>query len=69
MKEEIKKGDLFNLRKPIHQLATCIYKTKDEIWYQLHASMNAAPTMTMLGIEEQDVTVQEAAAIYATAVA
>ncbi|KAM0421054.1 hypothetical protein ACHAPT_011125 [Fusarium lateritium] len=62
---EINKGDLYDNTKPIHQQATNVYKTKDGRFYHLHGSMNAGPTMKMLGVEEQDVTREEAIKIYA----
>ncbi|KAF5026811.1 hypothetical protein F66182_1095 [Fusarium sp. NRRL 66182] len=66
---QVKKGDLYDMNKPIHQNATNVYKTKDGRYYHLHGSMNAAPTMAMMGVEEQDVTKEEAIEIYAAKVA
>lgn len=57
------------MNKPIHQEATNVYKTKDGRWYHLHGSMNATATMGMVGVEEQDVTREEAIKIYAEKVA
>ncbi|KAF9632919.1 CoA-transferase family III [Lasiodiplodia theobromae] len=62
-------GDLHQTSKPIHQEATNVYRTRDGRWYHLHGSMNATPTMTMVGVPEQDVTRDEAIAIYADVVA
>jgi hypothetical protein len=36
------------------QLATNIYKTRDGRWYQLHGSMNATPTLTMLDLPQHN---------------
>ncbi|KPM35363.1 hypothetical protein AK830_g11209 [Neonectria ditissima] len=66
---EFKKGDHYDLNKPIHQEATNVYKTKDGRWYHLHGSLDARPTMKMVGVEEQDVTREEAIKIYADKVA
>ncbi|KAH6999841.1 CAIB/BAIF family protein [Ilyonectria destructans] len=69
LQAEFKKGDLYAMNKPIHQEATNVYKTKDGRWYHLHGSMNATATMGMVGVEEQDVTREEAIKIYAEKVA
>lgn len=69
LQREFKRGDLYDLNKPIHQEATNVYKTRDGRWYHLHGSMNAAATMAMVGVPEQDVTREEAIAIYAAKVA
>lgn len=69
LQAEFKKGDLYEMSKPIHQEATNVYQTKDGRWYHLHGSMNAAETMDMVGVGEQDVTREEAIAIYAEKVA
>jgi hypothetical protein len=66
---ELQKGDLYEMSKPIHQEATNVYKTKDGRWYHLHASMNATKTMQMMGVEEQDVTREEAIDIFSQKVA
>ncbi|KAJ4319929.1 hypothetical protein N0V84_006112 [Fusarium piperis] len=66
---EINKGDLYDNTKPIHQQTTNVYKAKDGRFYHLHGSMNAGPTMEMLGVEEQDVSREEAIKIYADKVA
>ncbi|KAM6534659.1 hypothetical protein FALCPG4_004285 [Fusarium falciforme] len=66
---EIKKGDLYDNQKAIHQQSTNVYKTKDGRFYHLHGSMNAGPTMKMLGVEEQDISREEAIKIYADKVA
>ncbi|KAL4925336.1 CoA-transferase family III domain-containing protein [Aspergillus undulatus] len=64
IKAEIAKGDIYQMTKPIHQQCTNVYQTKDGRWYHLHGSMNAAHTMRMVGVPEQDVTIQEAQKIY-----
>ncbi|KAF2135831.1 uncharacterized protein K452DRAFT_303256 [Aplosporella prunicola CBS 121167] len=69
LKKEMAKGDLYVMGKPIHQEATNVYQTKDGRWYHLHGSMNAARTMEMVGVTEQDVTREEAIKIYAEKVA
>ncbi|KAK7419181.1 hypothetical protein QQX98_003521 [Neonectria punicea] len=69
LQAEFKKGDLYDLNKPIHQEATNVYKTKDGRWYHLHGSLDARATMGMVGVEEQDVTREEAIKIYADKVA
>lgn len=46
-----------------------MYRTKDDRFYHLHGSLNAAATMGMVGVEEQDVTRDEAIKIYAAKVA
>ncbi|KAL1619280.1 hypothetical protein SLS56_010170 [Neofusicoccum ribis] len=69
LQREFKKGDLYEMNKPIHQEATNVYQTKDGRWYHLHGSMNAAATMGMVGVEEQDATREEAIKIYADKVA
>lgn len=66
---QFKKSDIYDLAKPIHRLATNVYKTKDGKFYHLHGSMNADPTMKMVGVEEQDATEDEALKIYADKVA
>ncbi|KAK7427507.1 hypothetical protein QQZ08_005949 [Neonectria magnoliae] len=66
---EFKKGDLYDLNKPIHQEATNVYNTKDGRWYHLHGSLDARATMGMVGVEERDVTREEAIKIYAEKVA
>ncbi|KAL6411275.1 CoA-transferase family III [Ilyonectria robusta] len=69
LQAEFKKGDLYAMNNPIHQEATNVYKTKDGRWYHLHGSMNATATMDMIGVDEQDVTREEAIKIYAEKVA
>lgn len=65
----LKKADLYDIGKPIHRQSSNIYKTKDGRWYHLHGSLNAAQTMKMMGVQEQDVSSQEAIGIYADKVA
>ncbi|KAF2088022.1 CAIB/BAIF family protein [Saccharata proteae CBS 121410] len=67
--KEVPKGDLYDMSKPIHQQCTNVYQTKDGKWYHLHGSMNAEVSMRMMGVEEQDVTREEAIKIYAEKVA
>jgi hypothetical protein len=62
-------ADKYDMEKPIHRQCTNVYKCKDGRWYHLHGSMNAGPTMKMLGIPEQDVTTLEAQKIYMDKVA
>ncbi|KAH7133253.1 CAIB/BAIF family protein [Dactylonectria estremocensis] len=69
LQAEFKKGDIYEMNKPIHQEATNVYKTKDGRWYHLHGSMNATATMGMVGVGEQDVTREEAISIYSEKVA
>ncbi|OJD30416.1 caib baif family enzyme [Diplodia corticola] len=68
LQREFAKGDHYATSKPIHQEATNVYRTRDGRWYHLHGSMNAAATMRMVGVAEQDVTRDEAIAVYAAAV-
>jgi hypothetical protein len=69
MQKELGSMDLHDQASPIRRYATNIYQTKDGRWYQLHGSMNATPTMEMLGVEHQDVTREEAIKIYSDKVA
>ena len=69
MKKELAAMDLHDQASPIRRYATNIYKTKDGRWYMLHGSMNASPTMEMLGVTHQDVTREEAIKIYSDKVA
>ncbi|KAI9150874.1 Acetyl-coenzyme A transferase nodX [Paramyrothecium foliicola] len=66
---EIGKGDLHDMSKPIHRYATNVYKTRDNRFYHLHASLNATPTMSMMGVTEQDATAEQAIQVYAEKVA
>lgn len=66
---ELRKMDLNNMSKPIRRLTSNIYRTKDGRWYHLHGSMNATPTMEMLGVEDADVSSEEAIRIYTEKVA
>ncbi|TVY47375.1 Succinyl-CoA--L-malate CoA-transferase beta subunit [Lachnellula occidentalis] len=65
----LSEADIYNMDKPIHRQCTNVYKTKDDRWYHLHGSMNAGPTMRMLGVAEQDVTTEVAQKIYTEEVA
>ncbi|RBR18746.1 uncharacterized protein FIESC28_05887 [Fusarium coffeatum] len=60
MLAELAKMDLHQMSKPIRRYATNVYRTKDGRWYHLHGSMNALPTMEMLGVEDSDVSTEEA---------
>ncbi|PNH59920.1 hypothetical protein VD0001_g9899 [Verticillium dahliae] len=67
--KELAAMDIHDSSTQIHRYATNVYKTKDARWYHLHGSMNAKPAMAMLGIEESDVTADEAFMIYSEKVA
>ncbi|KAF5684086.1 acyl-CoA transferase carnitine dehydratase [Fusarium denticulatum] len=69
MLAELAKMDLHQMSKPIRRYATNVYRTKDGRWYHLHGSMNALPTMEMLGVEDSDVSTEEAFEIYTKKVA
>ncbi|KAF5583992.1 acyl transferase carnitine dehydratase [Fusarium pseudocircinatum] len=69
MLAELAKMDLHQMSKPIRRYATNVYRTKDGRWYHLHGSMNALPTMEMLGVEDSDVSTEEAFKIYTKKVA
>ncbi|PNP78695.1 hypothetical protein FNYG_08041 [Fusarium nygamai] len=69
MLAELAKMDLHQMSKPIRRYATNVYRTKDGRWYHLHGSMNALPTMEMLGVEDSDVSTEKAFEIYTKKVA
>lgn len=69
IQKENAKGDLYDMNRPIHRHCTNVYQTKDGRWYHLHGSMNASPSMKMMGVPEQDVTHEEAIEIYKSKVA
>ncbi|KAG5808958.1 hypothetical protein H9Q71_006583 [Fusarium xylarioides] len=69
MLAELAKMDLHQMSKPVRRYATNVYRTKDGRWYHLHGSMNALPTMEMLGVEDSDVSTEEAFEIYTKKVA
>jgi hypothetical protein len=69
LQKELAKMDLHDQTSPIRRYATGIYQTKDGRWYQLHGSMNATPTMEMLGVEQRDVSREEAIEIFKKTVA
>lgn len=69
MGKELAKMEIYDNSKPIRRYATNVYQTKDGRWYQLHGSMNAKPTMGMMGVEDINVTAEEAIKIYAEKVA
>ncbi|KAJ3549811.1 hypothetical protein NM208_g318 [Fusarium decemcellulare] len=66
---ELAKMDIHHQAKPIKRYATNVYRTKDGRWYHLHGSMNAEPTMKMMGVEEIDASSQDAIKIYSDKVA
>lgn len=65
LSKELAKMDIHHVGKPIRRYATNVYKTKDGRWYHLHGSMNAEPTMKMMGVKDSDVSPEEAIKIYA----
>ncbi|KAL4734350.1 CoA-transferase family III domain-containing protein [Aspergillus similis] len=67
--KELAKADLYDMQKPTHRQCTNVYQTKDGRWFHLHGSMNAGPSMQMVGVPEQDVTHEEAQKIYMDRVA
>ncbi|KAF9774217.1 hypothetical protein IL306_007818 [Fusarium sp. DS 682] len=69
MLKELAKMDIHQMAKPIRRYATNVYRTKDGRWYHLHGSMNALPTMEMMGVEDSDVSPDEAFKIYSEKVA
>ncbi|KAF4415456.1 acyl- transferase carnitine dehydratase [Fusarium acutatum] len=69
MLAELAKMDLHQMSKTVRRYATNVYRTKDGRWYHLHGSMNALPTMQMLGVEDSDVSTEEAFEIYTKKVA
>ncbi|KAH8660445.1 formyl-CoA transferase [Xylariales sp. PMI_506] len=69
MAKELAKMDIHSMSKDIRRLATNVYRTKDGRYYHLHGSMNAVPTMKMLGVEEFNAIAEEAHKIYAEKVA
>ncbi|KAF4435215.1 hypothetical protein F53441_13570 [Fusarium austroafricanum] len=69
MAAELTKMDLHSTMKPIRRASTNVYRTKDGRYYHLHGSMNAAPTMEMMGVEDSDVDYDEARKIFAEKVA
>ncbi|KAL4803088.1 CoA-transferase family III domain-containing protein [Aspergillus unguis] len=69
IEKELDVGDKYAMNKPIHQQCTNVYETKDGRWFHLHGSMNAEYTMRMVGVDEQDVTQEQARDIYMEKVA
>ncbi|ROV99784.1 hypothetical protein VSDG_02977 [Cytospora chrysosperma] len=69
MIKELANMDVHSMQKPVTRYATNVYKTKDGRWYHLHGSMNAGPTMKMLGVDESDLTPSEAIEMYGKKVA
>lgn len=65
MQKELAKIDLHDMSSQIKRCATLVYQTKDNRWYQLHGSMNATPTMNMMGVEnDTSLTREQAIEIY-----
>ncbi|CAG9947882.1 unnamed protein product [Clonostachys rosea f. rosea IK726] len=64
MATELGKMDVYQMSKPIRRNTTNVYRTKDGRWYHLHGSMNAGPTMTMMGVQDIDATHEQAVEIY-----
>jgi hypothetical protein len=54
MVEAVQRWDHGQTRELYRQLATNIYKTKDDRWYSLHGSMNPSPLLTMLGVPQHN---------------
>ncbi|GME65958.1 CoA-transferase family III domain-containing protein [Neofusicoccum parvum] len=71
LREEIAKGNLYQVDKPIRAQSTNLYHTKDGKWYYLHGSLNPSVTMQMLGINDtgEAVTHEEAVEVYKAKVA
>lgn len=69
MLAELAKMDIHRMSKTVRRYATNVYRTKDGRCYHLHGSMNALPTMEMLGVEDGDVSTEEAFEIYTKRVA
>ncbi|KAH0044196.1 hypothetical protein KCU78_g456, partial [Aureobasidium melanogenum] len=65
MQKELAKIDLHDMSSQIRRCVTLVYQTKDNRWYQLHGSMNATPTMDMMGVEnDTSLTREQAIEIY-----
>ncbi|GAB7342431.1 hypothetical protein MBLNU457_g0640t2 [Dothideomycetes sp. NU457] len=70
MQKALAEVDLHDMSSPIRRCATLVYQTKDKRWYQLHGSMNATPTMKMLGVDnDTSIKSEEAVQIYKDKVA
>ncbi|TVY64744.1 Succinyl-CoA--L-malate CoA-transferase beta subunit [Fusarium oxysporum f. sp. cubense] len=50
----VKRWDHGQTRELYRQLATNIYKTKDNRWYSLHGNMDPTPLLTMLDVPQHD---------------
>uniref|UniRef100_A0A060SXN3 ARAD1A05544p n=1 Tax=Blastobotrys adeninivorans TaxID=409370 RepID=A0A060SXN3_BLAAD len=50
LEDRFKPYDLGNMAEPWRRLATNVYRTKDGRYFHLHGSLNATPTLTMLGL-------------------
>ncbi|CAI6089084.1 unnamed protein product [Clonostachys chloroleuca] len=64
MAMELGKLDIYQMSKPIRRNTTNVYRTKEGRWYHLHGSMNAGPTMAMMGVQDTDATHEQAVEIY-----
>ncbi|KAM5350016.1 hypothetical protein ACJ41O_006521 [Fusarium nematophilum] len=69
MAQELAKMDIHHVAKTIRRFATNVYQTRDGRWYHLHGSMDARPTMRMMGVEDINVSEDEAIKIYSDKVA
>jgi hypothetical protein len=54
MMAAVQRWDHGHTRELYRQLATNIYKTKDERWYALHGNMDPTPLLEMLGVPQHD---------------
>lgn len=50
----VQRWDHGKTRELYRQLATNIYKTKDDRWFHLHGSMNPTPTLEMLNVPQHN---------------
>lgn len=73
LRDIVKDCDVTNSSKhPYRQMCTNVYRTKDGRFFHLHGSMNARPSMTMLGLDTDRLelkTRDEIIPIYTEAVA
>jgi hypothetical protein len=69
VQKNVQEADKYDMFRNIHRAGTNQYRTKDGRYYHTHGSMNTGPLMRLLGIPEQDVTLDEAKQIYADKVA
>lgn len=54
MMAAVKRWDHGNTRELYRQLATNIYKTKDDRWYALHGNMDPTPLLEMLSLPQHN---------------